>query len=123
MAKTIYYTKETITPQTRLSDLVEKKYHPQLKEMIDELRQLTKNCDNMEWWRVKRLEFIRTRSSENYKPIARFIKRIRQDEGKALKCSKDTLFYYIASNEHSNLNKKWKYIKSVIYNMIAYKYV
>ena len=123
MGKIKKYTKTTLTPQTRLSDLVSKKYHHQLKLMIDELRNLTTIRDDTEWWRVKRLDFTRLRSSDNYRPIAKFIKYERQRRDKVLNCSKDVFFYYISSSEHSNLNINWKYLKSLVYNMIAYKYV
>ena len=123
MSKKKKYYESTLTPQTRLSDLVSKKYHHQLKLMIDELRQLTTIGKDTEWWRVKRLEFKELRNTNNYRPIARFVKYVTQNESKELKCSNDVFFYYIASSDHSNLNIKWKSLKSLVYSMIAHKYV
>lgn len=123
MAKTNYYTPKSITPQTRLSDLVNKKHHRLVKQMISELRRITTIDDDTEWWRVKRLDFVRLRTTENYKPIAKFIRLVGESKHRALKCSNDTFFYYISSPEHSNLNIKCEYLKSLVYRMIAENFV
>ncbi len=123
MTKVKNYTPKSITPQTRLSDLVNKKHHHLVKQMINELRSITTIDDDTEWWRVKRLDFKKLSKTNNYTPIARFIRLVGESKDKALKCSNDTFFYYISSPEHSNLNIKWKYLKSLVYRMIAEDFV
>lgn len=94
--------------------------------MIDELRKSTIIDDGTEWWRVKRLDFIEPRTTNNYIPIAKFIKFIKNETNsgkKVLKCSERTFFYYITSQEHSNLKTKFESLKSLVYNMIYYEYV
>lgn len=114
------YRKSDITPQTRLMDLVSKKYHGNLKVMIDELRRITKLEDDTAWWQVKRLVFIHPESMRNYEPIAKFIMQVTQDGNKGLNCSVITFIRYITSVDHSNLNVKWESAKALIYNMIRY---
>lgn len=114
------YNKSNITSKTRLSDLVEKKYHPQLRAMIKELTRLTTLTEDTEWWRVRKLEFINPRTQFNYVPIADFIKAVCSKEQKGLKCSIDTFFRYIASSDHSNLIAKWKSVKTLTYSRLKY---
>lgn len=114
------YNKKTITPQTRLMDLVNKKYHTDLKVMIDELRLITTLEDNVAWWQVKKLTFVRPKSMRNYKPIAKFIMQITRDGNKGLNCSVNTFIRYITSVEHSNLNIKQESAKALIYSMMRF---
>lgn len=112
------YTKSSITPQTRLMDLVNTKYHSQLKLMIDELRQITMLKDDTAWWQVKKLHFKRPKSMRNYEPIAKFIMQTTRNGNKGLNCSARTFIWYITSKDHSNLNLKYESAKSLIYSMI-----
>ena len=115
-----YYVKD-LTPQTRLSDLVTKKYHPQLKEMILELRRLTTLDDQTEWWRVRELHFLIPKTQQNYVPIAKFLWQIKHCNEQALKCSLNTFFYYLASSEHSNLKVKWQSLKTLTFSRMHYE--
>jgi len=119
-SKKYKYTKQNITPQTRLMDLVKTKFHGQLKVMIDELRRITTIKDETEWWQVKTLHFTRPKSMSNYDPIARFIMQTTQEGNEGLNCSITTFIWYITTQEHSNLNMKYKSAKSLIYNIIHY---
>ena len=114
-----YYAKD-ITPKTRLGDLVCKKYHPQLKQMINELCRLTTLTGQIDWWRVKKLEFINPHYQPNYVPIAKFIWETTRNGNKGLKCSVNTFFRYITSNEHSNLKIKWGSAKTLTFSRIQY---
>ena len=114
------YNKSNITAKTRLSDLVEKKYHPQLRAMIKELTRLTTLTEETEWWRVRMLEFINPRTQLNYEPIANFIRDVGRKDQEGLKCSIDTFFRYITSSEHSNLIAKWKSVKTLTYSRLRY---
>ena len=115
-----YHAKD-ITPQTRLIDLVEKKYHPQLKQMIEELRAFTTLDGQTEWWRVNKLEFKQKHYQPNYLPIARFIWATTRNGNKGLKCSINTFFRYLTSSGHSNLNLKWNSAKTLIFSRIEYE--
>ena len=114
------YNKENITRQTRLSDLVVKKYHTQLRQMIKELSSLAKFDGETEWWRVRKIVFNNPRTQRNYVPIATFIKKVARKNSYGLKCSMDTFFRYITSNEHSNLSAKWKSVKTLTYSRLRY---
>ena len=114
------YNNTNITPQTRLMDLVNKKYHSELKVMIDELRRITTLEDEVAWWQVKKLIFIRPKSMRNYEPIAKFIMRTTRDGNKGLNCSANTFIRYITSVDHSNLNAKPESVKALIYSMIRF---
>lgn len=116
-----YYNNKKLTPKTRLSDLVAKKYHPQLRVMIKEFTRLTTLTEETEWWRVRKLEFIKPRTQLNYVPIANFIRELSHNEQEGLKCSIDTFFRYITSSEHSNLTAKWKSVKAMVYSYIRYE--
>lgn len=115
------YKKTCITEKTRLSDLVEKKYHPQLRVMIKEFTRLTTLTEEVEWWRVRKLEFKNPRTQLNYVPIANFIRKLSLNDQECLKCSIDTFFSYITSSEHSNLKAKWKSVKTMVYSYIRYE--
>ena len=119
MAKT-RYSKSDITPQTRLMDLVNKKYHKNLEAMINELRRITTLKDDTEWWRVKRLTFNRPKSMSNYEPIARFIMQTTRAGNNGLNCSVRTFIWYLTSPKHSNLSIKQESAKALIYSMIRY---
>ena len=110
------------TPQTRLMDLVETKFHGELKTMIEELkkRQFIEIKDSEEWWRVKKLHFKHPSSMTNYEPIAEFIMQVTRNGNNGLKCSQRTFFRYITSTDHSNLNANWYSAKSLIYSIIRY---
>ena len=114
------YTKQNITPQTRLMDLVNTKFHSELKVMIAELRRITTLEDDTAWWQVKYLQFKRPKSMSNYEPIAWFIMQITQEGDEGLNCSITTFIWYITSKEHSNLNMKYKSAKALIYSMIRF---
>ena len=101
-------------------DLVKTKFHGQLKAMIDELRRITTLKDETEWWQVKKLHFTHPKSMSNYDPIARFIMQTTQEGNEGLNCSITTFIWYITTQEHSNLNMKYKSAKSLIYNIIHY---
>lgn len=112
--------KNEFTLQTRLIDLVDKKYHPELKTMIEELRPITLINEKEEWWKVRRLDFVHPKSMTNYLPIARFIMVSARNGNKGLKCSANMFFRYLTSSEHSNLRIKRESIKSLIYSMIKF---
>lgn len=112
------YNKANLTPQTRLMDLVDKKYHQYLKEMINELRQNKVVNDDTPWWQVSYLKFIRPKSMSNYEPIAKFIMQTTQDERKGLNCSVRTFVWYLTGAGHSNLNMVFESAKALIYSMI-----
>ena len=114
------YNKSNITPQTRLKDLVNRKYHSKLKVLIDELREITTLKDDTEWWKVKKLTFNHPKSMSNYVPIAKFIMQIAQEGNNGLNCSIRTLIWYLTSKDHSNLNMKQESAKSLIYSMINF---
>ncbi len=120
MEKKAKYNKSNITPQTRLMDLVDKKYHSKLKAMIDEMRRITTLKDDTAWWKVKKLTFIHPKSMGNYEAIAKFIMQTTQEGNNGLKCSVRTLIWYITSKDHSNLNMKQESAKALIYSMIKY---
>lgn len=118
--RTTKYNKSNLTPQTRLMDLVNKKYHRYLKEMIIELRRAKVVDDGTPWWQVRQLTFIRPQSMNNYEPIAKFIMQTSQDGRKGLKCSITTFLRYLTAKEHSNLNVKYESVKSLIFSMVRY---
>lgn len=120
MEKKAKYNKSNITPQTRLMDLVDKKYHSKLKAMIDELRRVKTLKDDIAWWKVKKLTFIHPKSMGNYEPIAKFIMQTTQDGSKGLNCSVRTFIWYLTSIDHSNLNMTQESAKALIYSMIKY---
>ena len=115
------YNKRNITPQTRLSDLVVKKYHPQLRQMINELSKLAHFDGESEWWRVRKLIFNNPRTQRNYVSIATFIDKIAGKDCDGLKCSINTFCWYITSTEHSNLSAKNESVKTLIYSKIRYE--
>lgn len=115
------YNRTNLTPQTRLMDLVNKKYHRYLREMIFELRRTKAvSNDNTPWWQVNYLTFTRPKSMSNYGPIAQFIMLTAQDGREGLNCSITTFFRYLTAKEHSNLSVKYESAKSLIFNMIKY---
>ena len=120
MEKKAKYNKSNITPQTRLMDLVNKKYHSKLKAMIDELRQVATLTDDTAWWKVKKVNFIHPKSMRNYEPIAKFIMQITQEGNNGLNCSVRTFIWYLTSIDHSNLNMTQESAKALIYSIIKY---
>lgn len=101
-------------------DLVKTKFHRELKVMIAELRRITTLKDDTAWWQVKKLQFTRPKSMSNYEPIALFIMQVTQDGVEGLNCSITTFIWYITSQDHSNLNMKYKSAKALIYSMISF---
>jgi hypothetical protein len=120
MEKKAKYNKSNITPQTRLMDLVNKKYHSKLKAMIDELRQVATLTDDTAWWKVKKVTFTHPKSMRNYEPIAKFIMQITQEDNNGLNCSVRTFIWYLTSIDHSNLNMTQGSAKALIYSIIKY---
>ena len=116
-----WYRTKDITPRTRLSDLVTKEYHPQLKQMIKELSQLTTLTDQTEWWRVRELEFLNPRTQRNYVPIVKFIGSVVRNGHYGLKCSQNTFYHYLADRNHSNLTAKWNCVKTLVISRLRYK--
>lgn len=116
-----WYRTKDITPRTRLSDLVTKEYHPQLKQMIEELKYLTVLTEQTEWWRVNELEFINPRTQRNYVPIAKFIGSVARNGHYGLKCSQNTFYRYLADKHHSNLIAKWNCIKTLVISRLHYE--
>lgn len=88
--------------------------------MIDKLRRITTLEDDVTWWQVKKLIFIRPKSMRNYEPIAKFIMQTAQDGNKGLNCSVNTFIRYLTSVDHSNLNVKPETAKVLIYSMIRF---
>ncbi len=120
MEKKAKYNKSNITPQTRLMDLVNKKYHSKLKAMIDELRQVATLTDDTAWWKVKKVNFTHPKSMRNYEAIAKFIMQITQEGNNGLNCSVRTFIWYLTSIDHSNLNMTQESAKALIYSIIKY---
>lgn len=116
-----WYRTKDITPRTRLSDLVTKEYHPQLKQMIKELSQLTTLTDQTEWWRVRELEFLNPRTQRNYVPIVKFIGSVVRNGHYGLKCSQNTFYHYLADRNHSNLTAKWNCVKTLVISRLHYE--
>ena len=115
------YNNKSITPQTRLIDLVEKKYHTHLRKMISELCLIAKFDGETEWWRVRKIVFNNPRTQLNYAPLATFINKVANKNCYGLKCSIDTFFRYITSSNHSNLSAKWKSVKTLTYSILRYR--
>lgn len=115
------YRNNNITPQTRLSDLVAKKYHAHLRQMINELSSLAKFDGETEWWRVRKIVFNNPRTQRNYVPLATFLNKVVSEDYYGLKCSVNTFFQYITSSEHSNLSAKWKSAKTLTYSRLRYE--
>lgn len=114
------YNRSNITPQTRLMDLVNKKYHSQLAAMIYELRRITTLEDDTVWWKVNKLTFTHPKSMSNFNPIAKFIMHTTREGNNGLNCSVRTFIWYLTAKDHSNLKIKSESAKALIYSMIKY---
>lgn len=101
-------------------NLVSKKYHHYLKEMISELQRTNVVKNDCVWWQVSQLTFTRPKSMSNYEPIARFVMQTAQDGNEGLNCSISTFVWYLTDAGHSNLIMKFKSAKSLIFGMIGH---
>ncbi|MBR6418619.1 MAG: hypothetical protein IKS36_07375 [Bacteroidales bacterium] len=112
--------KPEFTSKTRLFDLVKKEHHAELRQLVDELRDISIGGDDYDWKTLSRLEADHTvvRNSEYILVIARFLHRL--GKGRGLKCRMSTFIRWLSSTKHSNFGLSDRYVNKLIYNMLAY---
>jgi len=118
--KTAKQSKKEFTAKTRVYDLVKREYHSELKKLSQDIRPYIRNPDAIDWkhltyfefneWAIKKPMFVSI--------IACFLLRI--GKGNGLKCRMSVFIRYLASNEHSNFNLKYRSLNTLIYRMFEY---
>ena len=100
--------------------MVKREYHDELKKLSQDIRPFVKNEEDLDWKHLKYFEFNDKLISkaEFVLIIARFLLRI--GKGNGLKCRMSVFIRFLASNEHSNFNIKYRSLNTLIYRMFEY---
>ena len=112
--------KPKFTSRTRWFDLVKREFHDELKKLSQDIRPFVRNVENIDWKHLMYFEFDEDLISktEFVLIIVRFLLRI--EKGNGLKCKMSVFIRYLASNEHSNFNIKYRSLNTLIYRMFEY---
>lgn len=118
--RTAKLSKKEFTAKTRVYDLVKREYHDELKKLSQDICPYIRNPDDIDWKHLKYFEFNDKLISkaEFVLIIARFLLRI--GKGNGLKCRMSVFIRFLASNEHSNFNIKYRSLNTLIYRMFEY---
>lgn len=118
--RTAKQSKKEFTAKTRVYDLVKRECHDELKKLSQDIRPFVRNVENIDWKHLMYFEFDEDLISktEFVLIIVRFLLRI--EKGNGLKCKMSVFIRYLASNEHSNLNIKYRSLNTLIYRMFEY---
>ena len=101
--------KQGFTPKTRLFDLVNKKYHLDLRLLVEEICPwLLIDGKESDWIHLRRLEVDYSKiCKDNFLLVlTNFLNRIGRGDG--LNCRMEVLIKYLASPEHSNFGMKFE---------------
>ena len=100
--------------------MVKREYHDELKKLSQDICPYIRNPDDIDWKHLKYFEFNDKLISkaEFVLIIARFLLRI--GKGNGLKCRMSVFIRFLASNEHSNFNIKYRSLNTLIYRMFEY---
>ena len=91
--RTAKQSKKEFTAKTRVYDLVKRECHDELKKLSQDIRPFVRNVENIDWKHLMYFEF---------------------DEDLISKTE------FLASNEHSNFNIKYRSLNTLIYRMFEY---
>ena len=118
--RTAKQSKKEFTAKTRLYDLVRREYHDKLKDLSQDIRPYVRNPDAIDWKHLNYFEFDDKLISkaEFVLIIVRFLLTIGKADG--LKCRMSVFLRYLASNEHSNIDLKYRSLNTLIYRMFGY---
>ena len=118
--RTAKQSKKEFTAKTRVYDMVKREYHDELKKLSQDICPYIRNPDDIDWKHLKYFEFNDKLISkaEFVLIIARFLLRI--GKGNGLKCRMSVFIRFLASNEHSNFNIKYRSLNTLIYRMFEY---
>ena len=118
--RTAKQSKKEFTAKTRVYDMVKREYHDELKKLSQDICPYIRNPDDIDWKHLKYFEFNDKLISkaEFVLIIARFLLRI--GKGNGLKCRMSVFIRFLASNEHSNFNIKYRSLNTQIYRMFEY---
>ena len=100
--------------------MVKREYHDELKKLSQDIRPFVKNEEDPDWKHLKYFKFNEESISKTdfVLIIARFLLRI--GKGNGLKCRMSVFIRFLASNEHSNFNIKYRSLNTLIYRMFEY---
>jgi hypothetical protein len=118
--RTAKKSKQEFTAKTRVYDLLRREYHDQLKKLSQDIRPYIRNPDDIDWKHLKYFDFNDKfiSKADFVLIVARFILAIGKADG--LKCKMSVFIRYLASNEHSNFNLKYRSLNTLIYRMFEY---
>ena len=116
--RTAKQSKQEFTARTRVFDLVKREYHNELKKLSQDIRPYIRNPDAIDWKHLNYFECKLISKAEFVLIIARFLLRI--GKGNGLKCKMSVFIRYLASNEHSDFNLKYRSLNTLIYRLLEY---
>lgn len=118
--RTAKKSKQEFTAKTRVYDFVKREFHEELKCLIDAINPYIRDSDNLDWkhFRCFNAKGDSRKKKELILEIAKFLIAIGKGEG--LKGKMSVFVRYLASNEHSNFNLKYRSLNTLIYRMFSY---
>lgn len=118
--RTAKKSKQEFTAKTRVYDFVKREFHEELKCLIDAINPYIRDGDNLDWkhFRCFNAKGDSRKKKELILEIAKFLIAIGKGEG--LKGKMSVFVRYLASNEHSNFNLKYRSLNTLIYRMFFY---
>lgn len=118
--RTAKKSKQEFTAKTRVYDFVKMEFHEELKCLIDAINPYIRDGDNLDWkhFRCFNAKGDSRKKKELILEIAKFLIAIGKGEG--LKGKMSVFVRYLASNEHSNFNLKYRSLNTLIYRMFSY---
>lgn len=118
--RTVKQSKKEFTAKTRVYDFVKREFHEELKCLIDAINPYIRDGDNLDWkhFRCFNAKGDSRKKKELILEIAKFLIAIGKGEG--LKGKMSVFVRYLASNEHSNFNLKYRSLNTLIYRMFSY---
>ena len=118
--RTAKKSKQEFTAKTRVYDFVKREFHEELKCLIDAINPYIRDGDNLDWkhFRCFNAKGDSRKKKELILEIAKFLIAIGKGEG--LKGKMSVFVRYLASNEHSNFNLKYRSLNTLIYRMFSY---
>ena len=118
--RTAKKSKQEFTAKTRVYDFVKREFHEELKCLIDAINPYIRDGDNLDWkhFRCFNAKGDSRKKKELILEIVKFLIAIGKGEG--LKGKMSVFVRYLASNEHSNFNLKYRSLNTLIYRMFSY---
>ena len=118
--RTAKQSKQEFTAKTRVYDLLKKKFHGELRVLIDNIRPYIRDGDSIDWKHLRYFDYdVETISKREFVfKIAEFLHAI--GKGNGLKCKMSVFIRFLASNEHSNFGLKYRSLNTQIYRMLEY---